>query len=132
MLSQNLAQMVWRVSLPIIFVEATETLDHLIDTLFLSRVGMTELGAIAVADSVMLLFLLLPLALVVARQRQREERALPRWPWLAAWVALLLAAKLASAYWPTHKDAAGWAAAIRERAHATVREVVSSSETWMS
>ena len=71
-----------------------------------------------------LLPLFLPLALVVARQRQREGRALPRWPWLAAWVAVLLAAKLASAYWPTHKDAAEWAAAIRERAHAPVREVV--------
>jgi putative MATE family efflux protein len=52
------------VSLPIIFVEATETLDHLINTLFLARVGVTELGAIAVADSVLLLFLVLPLGLV--------------------------------------------------------------------
>src|SRR6185503_1854728 len=49
--------------IPIIFVEATETLDHLIDTLFLARVGdgVAELGAIAVADSVMLMFLMLAL-----------------------------------------------------------------------
>ena len=64
MANNNLSRVVWRVSLPIIFLEATETFDHLIDTLFLARVGVTELGAIAVADSVMLLFLLLPLALV--------------------------------------------------------------------
>jgi len=66
MAANSLSRMVWKVSIPIIFVEATETLDHLIDTLFLARVGdgVTELGAIAVADSVMLMFLILPLALV--------------------------------------------------------------------
>jgi Na+-driven multidrug efflux pump len=58
------ARVVWRISLPIIFVEATEALDHLIDSLFLARVGVTELGAIAVADTVLLLFLILPLGLV--------------------------------------------------------------------
>lgn len=50
--------------MPVIFVEASETLDHLIASLFLARVGVTELGAIAVADSVLLLFLIVPLALV--------------------------------------------------------------------
>ncbi len=64
MANNSLSRVIWKVSIPIIFVEATETLDHLIDTLFLARVGVTELGAIAVADSVMLLFLILPLALV--------------------------------------------------------------------
>ena len=64
MANNSLSRMVWKVSLPIIFVEATETLDHLIDTLFLARVGVTELGSIAVADAVMLLFLILPLAWV--------------------------------------------------------------------
>src|SRR6185503_4607845 len=64
MASNTLSRVVWKVSLPIILIEATETLDHLIDTLFLARVGITELGAIAVADSVMLLFLILPLSLV--------------------------------------------------------------------
>ena len=43
---------------------------------------------------------------VVATQRQREGRPLPRWPRLAAWVVVLLALKVASAFWPTHKDAA--------------------------
>lgn len=68
--------------------------------------------------------LFLPLALLVARQRHGEGKPLPRWPWLAAWVGVLLALKLASAAWPTHKNAAQWAAAIRERAPGAVQEVV--------
>ena len=68
--------------------------------------------------------LFLPLAVLVARQRQDEGRALPRWPWFAAWTALLLALKLGSVLWPTHKNAAGWAAAIRARAPGQVHEVV--------
>src|SRR5262245_57649114 len=64
MTNNRLNRAVWRISLPIIFVGATEALDHLIDSLFLARVGVTELGAIAVADSVLQLFLLLPLGLV--------------------------------------------------------------------
>jgi putative MATE family efflux protein len=82
MIADNLTRMVWKLSLPIIIVEAMETFDHLIDTLFLSLVGVTELGALAVADSLMLLFLIMPLAVVdglqilTARrlgQRQRKE-----------------------------------------------------------
>src|SRR5512139_516574 len=64
MANSNFSRVIWKISLPIIFVEAAETFDHLIDTLFLSRVGVTELGAIGVADAVMLLFLILPLAMV--------------------------------------------------------------------
>src|SRR5262249_61716181 len=64
MTNNGLSSIVWKVSLPIIFVEATETLKHLIDSIFLARVGVTELGAIAVADTVFLLFLVLPLGLV--------------------------------------------------------------------
>jgi len=64
MANNSLSRLVWRVSLPIILVEATETFDHLIDTLFLARVGITELGALALADSVLLLFLIVPLSLV--------------------------------------------------------------------
>jgi multidrug resistance protein, MATE family len=64
MATNGLSSIVWKVSLPLIFVEATETLDHLIDTIFLARVGVTELGAIAVADMMFLLFLVFPLGLV--------------------------------------------------------------------
>ena len=85
--------MVWQVSLPIILVEATETLDHLIDTLFLARVGITELGAIAVADTVMLLFLILPLSVVDGMQILTARRVGQRRPDLVGAVfnqALLL------------------------------------------
>ncbi len=71
-----------------------------------------------------LLPLFVPLALLVAVQRRRERRPLPRWPWLAAWVVVLLALKLAASAWPTHKDASQWAVAIRERTAVPVREVI--------
>ncbi|WP_119716797.1 ArnT family glycosyltransferase [Cognatilysobacter tabacisoli] len=71
-----------------------------------------------------LLPLFAPLALLVALQHGREGRALPRWPWLAAWAALLLALKLGAAAWPTHKNAAAWAEAIRARAPERIEEVV--------
>src|SRR5262245_41890936 len=78
--NNSLTRMVWQVSIPIIMVEATETLDHLIDTLFLARVGVTELGAIAVADTVMLLFMILPLSLVDAMQILTARRVGQRRP----------------------------------------------------
>ena len=68
MANNSMMRIVWQMSLPIILVEATETLDHLIDTLFLARVGVTELGAIGVADTVLLLFLIMPLSMVHAMQ----------------------------------------------------------------
>jgi putative MATE family efflux protein len=80
MANNSLSRVVWKVSLPIIFVEATETFDHLIDTLFLARVGVTELGAIAVADAVMLLFLILPLAWVDGIQILTARRVGQRRP----------------------------------------------------
>src|SRR5262245_7260145 len=80
MANNGLSRVVWRLSLPIIFVEATETLDHLIATLFLARVGVTELGAIAVADSVLLLFLIVPLALVDGIQILAARRVGQRRP----------------------------------------------------
>src|SRR5262245_8107104 len=61
---ETISRLVWRISLPLVFVEAAETFDHLIDTAFLSRVGVAEVGAIAVADAVMLICLMLPLGLV--------------------------------------------------------------------
>jgi MATE family multidrug resistance protein len=79
-MGNSLSRVIWKVSIPIIFVEATETFDHLIATLFLARVGVTELGAIAVADSVLLLFLLLPLALVDGMQILTARRVGQRRP----------------------------------------------------
>lgn len=67
--------------------------------------------------------LFVPLAVIAAMQRHQEGRALPRWPRLALWAALLLGLQAVAGFWPTHKDAADWARAIRARAGA-VREVV--------
>ncbi|HEY0505662.1 MAG TPA: glycosyltransferase family 39 protein [Lysobacter sp.] len=65
-----------------------------------------------------------PMAVIAALQWQREGRGLPRWRWLLAWAALLLALKLVAAWWPTHKNAAAWADAIRARAPSPITEVV--------
>jgi putative MATE family efflux protein len=80
MANHSLMRIVWQLSLPIILVEATETLDHLIDTLFLARVGVTELGAIGVADTVLLLFLVVPLSTVHAMQILTARRVGQRRP----------------------------------------------------
>jgi 4-amino-4-deoxy-L-arabinose transferase-like glycosyltransferase len=81
-----------------------------------------------IARSRMPLYLLplwAPLALLVAMQRGREGRALPRARWIVAWVVLVLGLQLVADRWPTHKDAAMWADAIRERAGGQpVRKVV--------
>jgi MATE family multidrug resistance protein len=75
MRGNNLFRVVWKISLPIIFLEGIETLDHLINTAFMARVGVTELAAVAVADSVIWLFLVLPLAFVDGLQILTARRA---------------------------------------------------------
>lgn len=88
---------------------------------------LLPLLAFCLAQSRMPLYLLplfLPLAVLVARQRQREGRGLPRWRWLLLWAVVLLGLKLAAALWPTHKNAAAWAEQIRARAPVAVHEVI--------
>jgi 4-amino-4-deoxy-L-arabinose transferase-like glycosyltransferase len=71
-----------------------------------------------------LLPLFAPLALLVAQQWRDEGRGPPR-PWLiAAWVLLILLLRIGLAHWPTHKDAAMWAAELRTRVDFPVNEVV--------
>ena len=81
-----------------------------------------------IARSRMPLYLLplwAPLALLVAMQRGREGRPLPRARWIVAWAVLVLGMQFTAARWPTHKDASQWADAIRERAAPEpVRKVV--------
>jgi hypothetical protein len=67
--------------------------------------------------------LFLPLAVIVARQRGAERRALSCRP-LLAWAVVLLALKFAASLWPTHKDASAWARAINERTGGRVSEVM--------
>lgn len=76
----HLSRVVWKVSLPIILAGASETFLHVVDTLFLARVGVAELGAIAIADSVLLLSLVIPLSLVEALQILASRRAGQRRP----------------------------------------------------
>src|SRR5256886_11197096 len=80
MTADRLSRVVWRVSLPIIFAQTSEAVLHVIDTIFLARVGVTELGAIAVADSMLLIFLVAPLALVDGTQIVTARRAGQRRP----------------------------------------------------
>jgi MATE family multidrug resistance protein len=76
----KLSRVVWKVSLPVILAGASENLLHLIDTIFLARVGVTEVGALAIADSVLLLFLVVPLGLAEAIQILASRRAGQRRP----------------------------------------------------
>ena len=71
-----------------------------------------------------LLPLFLPIALLIAQQRQREGKALPDWRWIALWAVALLGLKIASAHWPTHKNAQEWAQQIQARVPGPVEEVV--------
>ena len=70
---------VWRLSLPVVFLAGTDTLDHLINTTFVARLGVAELGAIGVADSILLVFCVAPLAVadviqIVAARRAGERQ----------------------------------------------------------
>ena len=76
----KLSHVVWKVSLPVILAGASENLLHLIDTIFLARVGVAEVGALAIADSVLLLFLVLPVGLAEAIQILASRRAGQRRP----------------------------------------------------
>jgi 4-amino-4-deoxy-L-arabinose transferase-like glycosyltransferase len=67
--------------------------------------------------------LFVPLAVLVARQRLREGRPLPRWRWLLAWMAFAFTLQLAAARWPTHKDASAWTHAIHERVPGPISQV---------
>ena len=60
----GLARALWRISLPIMFAGVSEIVLHVTNTIFLARVGVTELAAIAIADSIWMLFLVVPLGLV--------------------------------------------------------------------
>ena len=55
--------------------------------------------------------------------------ALPRWPWLVAWMAVLLALRFGAAHVPSHKDASDWADAIRTRHAGPVSRVVFVDDT---
>ena len=68
--------------------------------------------------------LFVPIAVLVALQRQREGRLAVDWRWLCVWVVLLLGLRIAAAAFPTNKDASVWADEIRERSRGQVTEVI--------
>ena len=68
--------------------------------------------------------LFLPIAVLVARQWRLDGRGLPRMRWIALWVVVLLALRLATALWPSNKDAGRWAEALSSRVDHRVEEVV--------
>lgn len=88
---------------------------------------LLPLAVFCIARSRMPLYLLplfVPLALLAARERAAQGRALPRIRVFVLWALVLLALRLASAGWTTHKDASRWAQEIRARAPQPVPEVV--------
>ncbi|AXK73158.1 phospholipid carrier-dependent glycosyltransferase [Lysobacter sp. TY2-98] len=65
-----------------------------------------------------------PLALLVTLQSLKDGRAMPRPAAIVLWGAAMIALKIASAHFPTHKDARDWARAIRERTSDPIEEVL--------
>src|SRR5262249_6765555 len=60
----SLSRMVWAVSVPLIFAEVSETILHVTDTMFLARVGTVEVGAVALADTILEMWVVLTVGLV--------------------------------------------------------------------
>src|SRR5215475_10083156 len=60
----GLSRVLWTISLPIMFAEISEIVLRVTNTIFLARVGLTELAAIGIADSTWEIALVLPLGLV--------------------------------------------------------------------
>ena len=58
------SRLLWSISIPLLFAEVSEIVIHVTDTLFLSRVGITELGAVGLADAISDIVLVLALGLV--------------------------------------------------------------------
>jgi len=72
-----------------------------------------------------LLPLFAPFALAIAALRSKDAtRAWPDVHGLAIWLVCICLFRVATALWPTHKDASAWADAIRARAGDGIGEVV--------
>ncbi len=71
----NFSRRVWAVSIPILFAEISETIVNVTDTVFLSRVGTTELAAVALADTMYVMALVLTIGVVEGLQILISRRA---------------------------------------------------------
>lgn len=65
-----------------------------------------------------------PLAIAIARTRTARGLAIPAWPRLAIWAAVLLGFRFAASIYPADADTSHWALALRERAQRPIRNVV--------
>ena len=59
-----LSRLVRAVSVPLLFAEVSEIVVHVTDTVFLARVGTVEVGAIALADSLLEVAVVLTVGLI--------------------------------------------------------------------
>ncbi|MGH7725881.1 MAG: MATE family efflux transporter [Candidatus Eiseniibacteriota bacterium] len=105
----------WSISIPLLFAEISEIVLHVTDTLFLSRVGITELGAVGLADSAVELALVLSLGLIdgiqilTARQIGRGRPGLAvRTFNLGLGLTVGLSAVLAALLWVNAGTLSGW------------------------
>lgn len=64
----RVSEALWKIAVPIIFVEVTESILHVVDSIFLGRIGVLELGAIALADSILEIWIVLLVGLSEAIQ----------------------------------------------------------------
>ena len=75
MTPRALSRVVWSVSVPIIFAQISETIVHVTDTMFLARVGTVEVGALALADTILEIWTVLVVGLVDGLQILLARRA---------------------------------------------------------
>src|SRR2546428_12328174 len=83
MATRAMSRAVWSVSLPILFAQTSETIVHVTNTIFLASVGVGALGAIALADTIYELVMVLAVGLaariqvlVAPRPGQRRKEAI--------------------------------------------------------
>ncbi len=95
--------------------------------LFLALWVLLPLLVFCLARSRMPLYVLplfVPIAVLIARERPEGTKKWPRAHSIALIVLVYAAVRLGTAVWPTHKNAADWAQAIRDRASRPVTEVL--------
>lgn len=73
--------------------------------------------------------LFVPIALAIASTRTAQGRAMPGWPWIAAWAVVLIGFRFAAAHYPSDNDASAWAREISQRTGGKVTEVVFVEDT---
>jgi MATE family multidrug resistance protein len=104
--STSLSRQEWMVSLPVLFAGVSESALHTVQTGFLARVGTTELAAIALADTLLYVWLVPAIGLaqgmqiIVARRYGEGRREAVRATLASSFVlVLIVGGVLAAALW---------------------------------